>query len=90
MTTYEIDGSVIDLDRVQCDVTGVEWEWTSTRDTDGVPLMQAVHGPRALVPLPDLHRDHGPLIPVAHCRPDAMWLRVLTAPTPADVLRGAA
>lgn len=89
MNRYEIDGCVIDLDRVQSDAIGVEWEWTGTRD-DGVPLMQAVYGPRTLVPLPDVHRDHGPPIPVAHCRPDVLWMRGLTVPTPADVLRGAA
>lgn len=90
MSTYTIDGARIDLDRVHCDVTGVEWEWTGTRDTDGVPLMQALYGPQTPVPLPDVHRDHGPLIPVAHCRPDALWMRGITAPTPADLLRGAA
>ena len=90
MTTYEIDGASIDLDRVHCDAIGIEWEWTGTRDDDGVPLMQAVCGARTLVPLPEAHRDHGPLIPVAHCRPDALWMRVLSVPTPADLLRGAA
>ncbi|MGY0062759.1 phiSA1p31-related protein [Streptomyces sp. LZ34] len=90
MTTYEIDDARIDLDRVHCDAIGVEWEWTGTRDAKGAPLMQAVYGPSTPVPLPDVHDDHGPLIPVAHCRPDALWLRVLTVPTPADLLRGAA
>lgn len=89
MNRYMIDGARIDLDRVQCDAIGVEWEWTGTREADGVPLMQAVYGPRTLVPLPKVHRDHGPLIPVAHCRPDVLWTRGLAIPTPADVLRGA-
>lgn len=87
---YMIDGCGIDLDSVQADVTGVEWEWTGTVDTDGVPLMQALDGPRTLVPLLDVYRWHGPLIPVSHRLPSALWLRVITAPTPAVVLGGAA
>lgn len=90
MTTYEIDGARIDLDRVQCDAIGVEWEWTGTRNDDGVPLMQAVCGPRMLVPLPDVYGNHGPLIPVTHCMPESLVMRVLSIPTPADLLRGAA
>lgn len=89
MKTYLIEGMPIDLTRVQCDVTGVNWEWTGTYTDKGVPLMQSLDG-RMPVSLLDVYWLHGPLIPVTTTLPDWLLVRALEAPTPADVLRGAA
>ena len=66
MTPYIHDGTVFDLDRVLCDVTGVQWihtgEWA-----DGEPLMRSIEGlgyfhRDGAVPLPAVYADHGPLL----------------------------
>lgn len=64
MTLYVHDGIEFDLDRAYVDVVGVEWRWTGQRNPEGEPLMLGA-GPQSLVSLPDVYRDHGPLIPMA-------------------------
>ena len=68
MTSYVHDGVEFDLDAYEwVDAIGVPWVWSG--DWQGrMPLMRSGIGD-ALVPLPDVYRDHGPLIP--RPRPDA-------------------
>jgi hypothetical protein len=62
---FSYDGTEFDLTVPQADVTGVEWQWTGTYNMAGEPLMlpddQTNYRP---VSLPDVYKDHGPLIPV--------------------------
>lgn len=97
-----LDGIVLPLDRDLIDVTGVHWRWTGRRDTDGQPLMQSLGEPNypgdpcrpiagVPVPLADVYRHHGPLIPAPH-RPTLGEMRaaITRQPTPADVFGGVA
>ncbi|MCX5202416.1 phiSA1p31-related protein [Streptomyces sp. NBC_00237] len=70
MAHYRHDGHPYDLGRSYCDAAGIEWAWTG-QWTDGEfpePLMQSTYRGRfdrdTPVPLPDLYRDHGALLPV--------------------------
>lgn len=97
-----LDGTVIDLDRDQIDTLGVHWRWTRRRDEAGQPLMQSLAEPNSPggpawpiagvpVPLADVYRHHGPLIPAPH-RPTPGEIRaaITRRPTPADVFGGVA
>lgn len=82
MTAYMHDGVRFDLDVTYTDVTGVEWQWSGTRNEAGEPLMGSpergsviLHLP--LVSLPDLYRWHGPLIPNPRKATAALYRRVL-------------
>jgi hypothetical protein len=67
--SYLHDGTVFDLTIPWVDVIGVEWRWTGQRNEAAEPLMQANdERGEAPISLPDLYRDHGPLIPV-HGKP---------------------
>lgn len=74
MTTFEYDGSVFDLTRCFVDVLGVEWEWRGEWTASGEPLLVSPGLPDSPVPLPDVYRDHGPLIPISP-RPSAAQYR---------------
>ncbi|MGW9245815.1 phiSA1p31-related protein [Streptomyces badius] len=74
MTTYLHDGVVFDLTRSFVDVLGVEWEWRGQRNDAGEPLLVSPGLPDSPVPLPDVYRDHGPLIPISP-RPSAAQYR---------------
>lgn len=74
MTTFEYDGTVFDLTRSFVDVLGVEWEWHGQWTDSGEPLLVSPGLPDSPVPLPDVYRDHGPLIPVSP-RPSAAQYR---------------
>lgn len=76
VTPYEHDGIVFDLDRSYMDVTGVEWSWSTRRTESGEPLMESAAG-EPLVPLPDVYRDHGPLIPMPQRATASLYRRVL-------------
>lgn len=68
MNTYEHEGVVFYLDSTYQDVFGGEWAWAGQWSPAKEPLMKAtsVHSDcMALVPLPDVYRDHGPLIRLA-------------------------
>lgn len=80
--TYLHDGTVFDLGIQHVDVLGVVWHWTGNWTAAGEPLMASDRAAYSvpddvLVPLPDVYRDHGPLIPL-HGQPridrDA-WMR---------------
>ncbi|WP_406144924.1 phiSA1p31-related protein [Streptomyces anulatus] len=74
MTTYLYDGVEFDLTRSFVDVIGVEWEWRGQWNEAGEPLLVSPGLPDSPVPLPDVYRDHGPLIPVSP-RPSAAQYR---------------
>ncbi|NUV65725.1 hypothetical protein G6W57_01165 [Streptomyces sp. CAI-121] len=74
MTSFEHDGVVFDLTRSFVDVVGVEWEWRGQRNEAGEPLLVSPVLPESPVPLPDVYRDHGPLIPISP-RPSAAQYR---------------
>ncbi|MGW1154543.1 phiSA1p31-related protein [Streptomyces rubiginosohelvolus] len=65
MTTYLHDGIEFDLTRSFVDVVGVEWEWRGQWNEAGEPLLVSPGLPESPVPLPDVYRDHGPLIPIS-------------------------
>jgi len=67
--TFTHDDVDFDLSVTYTDVIGVEWSWTGGWSEAGEPLMRTP-GVTVPVPLPDVYRDHGPLIPV-HPRPSA-------------------
>ncbi|WP_434744595.1 phiSA1p31-related protein [Streptomyces sp. A-14] len=74
MSAYEHDGVVFDLTRCFVDVVGVEWEWRGQWNEAGEPLLVSPGLPDSPVPLPDVYRDHGPLIPISP-RPSAAQYR---------------
>lgn len=74
MTTYLHDGIVFDLARSFVDVIGVEWEWRGQWTDSGEPLLVSPGLPDSPVPLPDVYRDHGPLVPISR-RPSAAQYR---------------
>ncbi|MFD5940210.1 phiSA1p31-related protein [Streptomyces griseus] len=74
MTTYLHDGVVFDLTRSFVDVIGVEWEWRGQWNEAGEPLLVSPGLSESPVPLPDVYRDHGPLIPISP-RPSAAQYR---------------
>lgn len=67
MTAYLHDGTEFDLDCAYVDAIGVEWRWNGQRNQAGEPLMIGA-GPETPIPLPDVYRDHGPLIPITSAR----------------------
>ncbi|MFI2354754.1 phiSA1p31-related protein [Streptomyces anulatus] len=70
MNTYLHDNIIFDLTRSFVDVIGVEWEWRGQWTASGEPLLVSPGMRGSPVPLPDVYRDHGPLIPVSR-RPSA-------------------
>ncbi|WP_127468626.1 phiSA1p31-related protein [Streptomyces sp. B27] len=85
MTTYLHDGVVFDLTRAFVDVVGVEWEWRGEWTPTGEPLLVSPGLPESPVPLPDVYRDHGPLITVSP-RPTAAQYRAAVDPDYADTV----
>lgn len=79
MTTYLHDGIVFDLTRSFVDVAGVEWEWRGQWTPSREPLLVSPGLPESPVPLPDVYRDHGPLIPLSP-RPSAAQYRAAVDP----------
>lgn len=81
MTTI-IDGTAIDLDRVQTASDGTRWLWSCDISESGQPLMQRTDQPGQpgeLLPLDYLIRWHGPLTPMRAATTAAMYRRVLEA-----------
>jgi len=67
MNVFIHDGTEFDLDIAYRDVTGVEWQWSGERTPEGVPLMwECSHKSESnsTISLPDLYKQHGPLIPI--------------------------
>jgi len=67
--TFTFDGVEFDLTIAYADTVGVEWEWAKAWTAAGEPLMRT-HDVTTLVSLPDVYKQHGPLIPI-HRRPSA-------------------
>lgn len=69
-----IEGVELDLRRDHADVFGTVWHWSGVRDAAGQPLMQSLDEPNypggrtfptgEQMPLSDLYRHYGPLIPL--------------------------
>lgn len=64
-----LDGTVLDLRHDFADCAGVVWTYTGRRTRKGEPLMRSRQDPKQLheakpVPLSDVYRCHGPLIPL--------------------------
>lgn len=79
MSIYLHDGIEFDLSRSFVDVIGVEWEWRGQWTDSGEPLLVSPGLPESPVPLPDVYRDHGPLIPISP-RPSAAQCRAAVDP----------
>lgn len=80
MTTI-LDGTLIDLDRVQVAVDGSAWLWTCEHTESGDPLMARIDGrPGARVlPLYAVCRDHGPVMAEPQPPTPAQYRQVLEA-----------
>lgn len=77
--TTDLDGTLIDLDRVQLAIDGSKWLWTFEHTESGEPLMLRLDGPETVLPLPVVYRGHGPLTPVPQPTTSAMYRQVLEA-----------
>ncbi|EFE65850.1 predicted protein [Streptomyces viridosporus ATCC 14672] len=63
MTTF-LEGTAIDLDRVQVAVDDSHWLWTCDVSETGEPLMARIDGPqRTVLPLASVLLAHGPVAP---------------------------
>lgn len=77
MTTI-LDGTVIDLDRVQVAVDGSHWLWTCDVSDAGEPLMCRLDGrQRTLLPITSVLLNHGPIAPERRPTTAADYRRVL-------------
>lgn len=78
--TTDLDGTVIDLDRVQTALDGTCWLWTCDISDAGDPLMQRLDAAgEGALPLPEVYGQHGPLIPAPQPTTAAMYRQVLEA-----------
>ena len=76
--TTDLDGTPVDLDRVQEALDGSRWLWTFEHTESGEPLMLRLDdGP--VLPLSVVYRDPGPLTPVPQPTTAAMYRQVLEA-----------
>ena len=81
MTTI-LEGTVIDLDRVQIAADATTWLWTCDVSESGQPLMARMDQPGQpgeILPLDYLIRWHGALTPQREATTAAMYRRVLEA-----------
>jgi hypothetical protein len=78
--TTDLDGTVIDLDRVQIALDGTRWLWNFEHTDGDVPLMLRIdaHGDGTL-PLTEVYGQHGPLTPAPCPTTSAMYRQVLEA-----------
>lgn len=77
--TIILDGTEIDLDRVQVALDGTRWLWTCEHNESGDPLMLQPGTPAVVLPLPDVYASHGPLAPAPQPTTAAMYRQVLEA-----------
>lgn len=79
MTTI-LDGSVIDLDRVQTALDGSRWLWTCEHNESGEPLMLRIDRAGAEVrPLFEVYGQHGALLAEPKRTTAAQYRQVLEA-----------
>lgn len=75
-----LDGTAIDLDRVQVALDDSRWLWTFELTDAGDPLMQQLDAPvPTVLPLPVVRLGHGPLLAEAQPTTAAMYRQVLEA-----------
>ena len=75
-----LDGTAIDLDRVQVALDGSRWLWTCDHTESGDPLMLRIDRAGAgVLPLPVVYADHGPLLAETKPTTAAMYRQVLQA-----------
>jgi hypothetical protein len=77
--TTDLDGTLIDLDRVQLALDGTCWLWTFEHTDTDEPLMLRLDTTQTVLPLPVVYRDHGPLTPIPQPITSAMYRQVLEA-----------
>lgn len=76
--TILLDGTEIDLDRVQAALDGSRWLWTCEHTESGDPLMLRIDSrDGAMLPLPVVYVDHGPVMAAAQPTTAAMYRQVL-------------
>jgi hypothetical protein len=79
MTTL-LDGTPVDLDRVQTALDGSRWLWTFEHTDSGDPLMLRLDdGGQGVLPLPEVYGQHGPLTPEPRPTTAAMYRQILEA-----------
>lgn len=75
-----LDGTEIDLNRVQVALDGSRWLWTFEHTESGEPLMLRIDRAGAgVLPLAEVYTGHGPLAPEAQPTTAAMYRQVLEA-----------
>ncbi|MFD8008142.1 phiSA1p31-related protein [Streptomyces mirabilis] len=75
-----LDGTEIDLDRVQVALDGSRWLWTFEHSETGEPLMLRIDQAGAgVLPLSVVYAGHGPLLAEAQPTTAAMYRQVLEA-----------
>jgi hypothetical protein len=78
--TTDLDGTVIDLDRVQIAVDGSRWLWNFEHTDAGDPLMQRLDGPiQTVLTLPAVLITHGPVLAERQPTTSAIYRQVLEA-----------
>lgn len=78
--TSLLDGTEIDLDRVQVALDGSRWLWTFEHTESGEPLMLCLDQTgAAILPLPEVYGQHGALLPEPRPTTAAMYRQVLEA-----------
>jgi hypothetical protein len=78
--TTDLDGTVIDLARVQVALDGTRWLWTCDISDAGDPLMQRLDGPiPTVLALPTVRNAHGPVLAEQQPTTSAMYRQVLEA-----------
>ncbi|MFF7308111.1 phiSA1p31-related protein [Streptomyces sp. NPDC008137] len=79
MTTI-LDGTVVDLDRVQIALDGTRWLWTCDISDAGDPLMQRLDSRiTTVLALPTVLSAHGPVLAENGRPTPAMYRQVLEA-----------
>lgn len=78
--TILLDGTEIDLDRVQIALDGTRWLWTQEHTESDEPLMLRVDEADArIMPLSAVYAAHGPLVPAPQPTTADMYRQVLEA-----------
>jgi hypothetical protein len=78
--TTDLDGTPVDLDRVQVALDGTRWLWTCDISDAGDPLMQRLDSPvPTVLPLPTVLTAHGPVLAERQPTTAAMYRQVLEA-----------
>jgi hypothetical protein len=78
--TTDLDGTTVDLDRVQIALDGTRWLWTCDISDAGDPLMQRLDSRiTTVLPLPTVRNAHGPVLAEQQPTTSAMYRQVLEA-----------